>query len=119
MITIRRVYEGAVSGISYSVLIDRIWPRGIAKDATFWAEWLKEIAPTNELRRWFHQDKEGRWKKFQQYYAKELRQRKSELERLKKLEAQYGNLVLVYAASDPTYNHAHILKTVLDQISYR
>ncbi|GET23316.1 DUF488 domain-containing protein [Prolixibacter denitrificans] len=117
MITIRRVYQGAVPGCSYSVLVDRLWPRGISKDAAFWDEWNKEITPGKELRQWFHQDKERRWDEFSQYYARELSQKEDELQRLKKLEAQYGHLVLVYAAKDPIHNHALVLKSVLGQMS--
>jgi uncharacterized protein YeaO (DUF488 family) len=117
MITIRRVYEGAVPGRSYSVLVDRLWPRGISKEAAFWDEWNKEITPGSELRRWFHQDKEGRWTEFQQHYARELSQKEGELKRLKNLEAQYVHLVLVYAAKDPIHNHALVLKSVLGQMS--
>jgi uncharacterized protein YeaO (DUF488 family) len=117
MITIRRVYQGAVPGHSYSVLVDRLWPRGISKEDAFWDEWNKEVPPGSELRKWYHRDKENRWAEFQHHYAQELSQKEDELKRLKQLEAQYGHLVLVYAAKDPIHNHALVLKSVLGQMS--
>lgn len=117
MITLRRVYEGAVSGRSYSVLVDRLWPRGFRKEAAFWDEWNKEVAPDSGLRKWFHQDKEGRWTEFQHHYARELSEKEGELKRLKNLEVKYGSLILVYAARNPDRNHALVLKAVLDQMS--
>jgi uncharacterized protein YeaO (DUF488 family) len=71
----------------FPYVIDRLWSRGISKEAAFWDEWNKEVRPGKELRSWFHQDKERWWAKFQQHYARELPQKEDELKRLKNLEA--------------------------------
>ena len=75
MVSIRRVYDPEKPGERYKVLIDRLWPRGISKEKATWDEWMKEISPSEELRKWFHHEPD-KWKQFRQRYKKELTQKK-------------------------------------------
>ena len=73
MITIKRVYEPTSPDDGYRVLVDRLWPRGLSKENAHIDEWLKEVAPTNELRKWFNHDP-AKWEEFRTRYQKELLQ---------------------------------------------
>ena len=112
MITIRRVYDPEKAGELYRVLVDRLWPRGISRKEAGWNEWMKEIAPSNELRKWFNHDA-GKWEQFKQRYKKELLKRQNDLNRLKQLETIYGTITLLYAAKDEVHNNAVVLKEMV------
>lgn len=112
MITIRRVYDRAEIGEHYKVFIDRLWPRGISKEKAGWDEWMKEISPSDELRKWFSHDPD-KWEQFRQLYRKELTQKPHELIKLKQLERKFGTLTLLYAAKDEKFNNAIVLKEFL------
>lgn len=112
MITIRRVYDPAETGEHYKVFIDRLWPRGISKEKAGWDEWMKEISPSDELRKWFSHDPD-KWEQFRQLYRKELTQKPHELIKLKQLERKFGTLTLLYAAKDEKFNNAIVLKEFL------
>lgn len=106
-IRIKRAYEPASARDGQRVLVDRLWPRGVSREALKLRMWLKEIAPSPRLRRWFGHDPE-RWKEFRARYASELREKRDELEVLERL-ARDGNVTLVYAAHDRQHNHALVL----------
>ncbi len=110
-IRIKRVYEPASPGDGTRILVDRLWPRGLTKADAAVALWLKEIAPSSILRKWFHQDA-GRWEVFRDRYRAELHLRRELLEELL-ATARAGPLTLVYAARDPLHNHAAVLREVL------
>ncbi len=112
MVTIRRVYDAATPGKQYQVLVDRLWPRGVSKEKATWDEWMKDVGPGDELRRWFNHDP-GKWDQFRVRYKQELTQKQAELDKLKQLERKYGVLTLVYAAKDEAHNNAQVLKEVL------
>ena len=112
MIIIRRVYDQTEIGEQYKVFIDRLWPRGISKEKAGWDEWMKEISPSNELRKWFNHDPDN-WELFSQLYRKELTQKPHELIKLKQLERKFGTLTLLYAAKDEKQNNACVLKEFL------
>ena len=115
MITLRRIYEPDQPGEKYRVLIDRLWPRGISKEKAGCDEWLKEISPSNELRKWYGHDP-AKWEEFRQRYKNELIQFQSELKRLKKLEKEYGILTLLYSSREEKYNNAVALREfILEQ----
>jgi len=114
MIKIRRVYEEKPAEERYSVFVDRLWPRGLSKAKINWDDWVKEISPSPELRKWFHQDV-GRWNEFKLHYTNELSLKKDELKKLKNLESRYGILTLVCASSDREHNHALVIKEVLEK----
>lgn len=114
MITIRRVYDPEVAGEKYRVLVDRLWPRGVSKERADWDEWIKEVSPSNELRKWYNHDP-GKWEKFKESFRQELSGKKQELERLKQLEATHGNLTLLYASKEGKLNNAAALMEFLMQ----
>ncbi len=112
MITLRRVYDQEKTGEHYKVLVDRLWPRGISKEKAGWQEWMKELSPSNELRKWYNHDP-SKWKKFKQKYKIELIGREAELKRLKQLEIKYGTLTLLYSSKEEKYNNAAALREFL------
>jgi uncharacterized protein YeaO (DUF488 family) len=116
MFRIKRVYEPPAREDGLRVLVDRLWPRGLSKDAAAVDEWLKDIAPSAELRRWFGHDPE-RWADFNARYREELRspQRLAALERLRAAAHSRGAVTLLFAARDPTHNHAAALREVLNE----
>ena len=108
---LKRAYERPAPADGFRVLVDRLWPRGVSKDAAAVVEWLKEIAPTAELRKWFGHDPE-RWPEFQRRYAAELASHDALLETLRE-RARMGPLTLVYSARDELHNDAVVLRRVL------
>jgi uncharacterized protein YeaO (DUF488 family) len=98
----KRVYEPAAPEDGWRVLVDRLWPRGLKKEAAAVDLWLKEAAPSAELRRWFAHDP-ARWDEFRRRYAAELAQNRAAL---KPLIAAEGPLTLLFAARDPAHNNA-------------
>ena len=105
---LKRVYEKPDSKDGLRILVDRLWPRGLTKEKAAVDLWLKDIAPSTELRKWFGHDPE-KWKEFQKKYLKELKDNKDVVtvlnERLKK-----GPVTLLYAAKDEVHNEAKVLK---------
>ncbi|MCK9511249.1 MAG: DUF488 domain-containing protein [Pigmentiphaga sp.] len=108
---LKRAYEPAESSDGLRILVDRLWPRGLSKDKAALDDWLKDIAPSTELRRWFGHDPE-RWKEFQRRYREELKQHGEALEHLRGL-AKEKTVTLVYSAHDEEHNDAVVLKEVL------
>ena len=95
------------------ILVDRLWPRGISKEKAKIDLWLKDIAPSNTLRKWFNH-KEERWEEFKKRYLKELDYKKELVGELQTL-IKKGVLTLLYAAKDPFHNNAVALKHCLEQ----
>ncbi|MEQ8816684.1 MAG: DUF488 family protein [Thalassobaculum sp.] len=108
----RRVYERCRPEDGSRVLVDRIWPRGISKGNLRLQHWAKEVAPSDELRRWFGHDPE-RWVEFRRRYAGELDARPEPVAALREWLA-YGPLTLLYAARDDRHNNAVALKEYLE-----
>jgi uncharacterized protein YeaO (DUF488 family) len=107
-IAVKRVYEAPEPTDGVRVLVDRLWPRGLSKEKAQVAHWLKEIAPSNELRQWFGHDPE-RWPEFRKRYLQELESQRPLLEELAQIAAK-GRLTLLYAAHDEEHNNAVVLK---------
>lgn len=103
-VRIKRAYEPPASDDGARVLVDRIWPRGVTKEAAALMLWLKDIAPTTSLRKWFGHDP-ARWTEFQRRYHAELNQNRAAVEQLADL-AKAGRVTLVYGAHDTMHNHA-------------
>ncbi|MGG5316672.1 DUF488 domain-containing protein [Enterococcus sp. AZ072] len=118
MIKIKRAYEAASADDGYRVLVDRIWPRGISKEKAAINEWLKEVAPSNELRKWFDHDP-AKFSEFSEGYLEELKDvdHQAAFERLSQLTKEYDPLTLVYGAKDQEHNQAVVLKERLEQIN--
>ncbi len=114
LIKIRRIYEPPADADCYRVLIDRLWPRGMSKEKAALDLWMKEIAPSDELRTWFsHEPK--KWAEFQKKYSQELLAKSDMISQLKQLEKEKGAVTLVYAAKDTEHNNAVALKTIIDK----
>jgi uncharacterized protein YeaO (DUF488 family) len=110
-ITIRRAYAAPSDADGTRVLVDRLWPRGLAKDGARIDLWLKDVAPSTELRRWFGHDP-ARWDEFRRRYAAELDGKPELVAQLSSLAAD-GPLTLLFAAHDEARNNAAVLRDVL------
>lgn len=110
-VKLKRAYEPPESGDGKRILIDRLWPRGIKKTEAAIDEWMKEIAPSTELRKWFGHDP-ARWQQFRRRYQSEIRQHPEQFDRLRTL-AQHGQITLVFSAHDEAHNDAVVLKDML------
>lgn len=113
-IYLKRVYEKPSPEDGYRVLVDRLWPRGISKPEADIAEWDKDLAPSTELRKWFHHDP-ALWAEFTAKYKAELLDKNPGLTFLKRLEKEEV-ITLVYAAKDEKHCHPLVLKKYLDDI---
>jgi len=111
-IRLRRAYDGATTGDGYRVLVDRLWPRGVRKDDLALDEWCKDVAPSDELRRWFGHDV-ARWPEFRGRYEQEL-DGNADVGRLAALAAERP-VTLVYGAADVEHNNAVVLRDVLSR----
>jgi uncharacterized protein YeaO (DUF488 family) len=111
MIHLKRVYEEPSKNDGVRVLVERLWPRGLTKERAAVDLWLKELAPSAELRKWFGHDPD-RWKQFRDRYRRELRAKKDAV-RLLKQKARAGTVTLVYAARDEEHNGALVLQRFL------
>ena len=112
MIKIRRIYGPEEPGEQYKIFIDRLWPRGVSKEKAGWNEWMKEVSPSNELRKWYNHDPE-KWLEFKKLYKKELEPKQKELKRLKQLETDHGTITLLYSSREEKYNNAVALRGFL------
>jgi len=110
-VRLKRAYEPAAVSDGYRVLIDRLWPRGISRDAARLDEWARELAPSGELRRWFGHDPE-RFAEFRRRYTAELGEQEVKLRELRR-RARSGPLTLVYGAHDKEHNDAVVLAQIL------
>jgi uncharacterized protein YeaO (DUF488 family) len=110
-IRLKRAYEPPAADDGIRILIDRLWPRGVRKTDAAIDEWMKEIAPSTELRKWFGHDPE-RWREFSRRYRNEIKQRREEINRLRTL-ARHRRITLIFAAHDEAHNDAVVLKDVL------
>lgn len=110
MVRVRRIYEPATQDDGARVLVDRLWPRGVRREAAKLDEWAKEVAPSHDLRRWFHAQ-EGRFEEFRERYLTELDGNET-LGRLRALAAK-GDVTLLTAARNEAENHATVLAEVL------
>lgn len=111
----RRVYESADPGDGERVLVERLWPRGVSKQDDRVGRWIREVAPTGELRRWFHET--GDFANFSKEYRRELRERPESREALAELVEMAraaGTVTLVFASKDEDRNSAVVLRDVLD-----
>ena len=111
MIKIKRIYEKPESQDGKRVLIDRMWPRGVKKEKAALDFWMKDLAPSPALRKWFGH-KENKWPEFRKKYRKEL---SGKTGKTKELKAMGKNITLLYAAKDEKHNNAAVLKEYLEK----
>ena len=108
---LKRAYEAVADDDGERILVERLWPRGVSKERAHLADWLKEIAPSVELRKWFNHEP-AKWPEFQKRYRAELAGHEALLEQLRK-RATAGTVTLVYAAHDEEHNAALVLHDML------
>ncbi len=111
MIKLKRVYEPADPSDGFRVLVERLWPRGISKEKAAIDLWLKDVAPSPELRTWFGHDP-AKWEEFRKRYGRELEDRGDAVAQLKELDRK-GDVTFVYAARDTEHNAAVALREFL------
>ncbi len=112
MIQLKRVYEKPGREDGLRILVDRLWPRGLTKERAAVNLWLKDVAPSTELRKWFDHDP-AKWKEFQARYRQELREKKDALKLLQQ-KSEEQTITLVYGARDEEHNDALVLKRILE-----
>lgn len=112
MIKIKRIYENAGKEDGIRNLVDRLWPRGIKKVDAKIDEWIKDIGPSDKLRKWFGHDPK-KWSEFKKRYIKELKDKTDFVRHLKSL-AQKGTLTLLYSAKDEKHNQAIVIKEYIE-----
>ena len=111
---LKRAYEAPHKDDGTRILVDRLWPRGLTKEKAKVDLWLKEIAPSTELRKWFGHDP-ARWTEFKERYAVELDDQREQLERLAQ-EARKRTVTLLFSAKDIEHNNAVALKKYLQRL---
>jgi uncharacterized protein YeaO (DUF488 family) len=112
MVRVKRVFEKAEKGDGWRVLVDRLWPRGMTKEKAKADVWMKDVAPSDALRKWFGHEPE-KWTAFEKKYRAELAKNKPVLAELKKMEKEHGTLTLLFGARDEEHNQAVVLAEVL------
>ena len=114
-VAIKRVYERPAAADGVRVLVDRLWPRGLTKETAAVKHWLRDLAPSNELRQWYHANPEA-WAQFRKRYLKELTapQATAAVEKLYDLAEGKKNLTLLYASRNEERNNATVLKELID-----
>lgn len=108
MFRIKRVYEPPSPEDGFRILVDRLWPRGLSKDSAHIDLWLKDIAPSDRLRKWFSHDPK-KWPEFKRRFSKELEKSSDAVATLKTLAKQKKAITLVYGAKDEEHNNAVFL----------
>ncbi|SIS40171.1 DUF488 domain-containing protein [Salimicrobium flavidum] len=113
-IVLKRIYEEETKIGGHRVLVDRVWPRGVSKEDADVDEWAKTLAPSSSLRKWFNHD-QSKFEEFSRLYKEELQSEdcRDYLEHLRR-KSDEGRVVLLYGAKEKEYNHAVVLKSVLD-----
>jgi uncharacterized protein YeaO (DUF488 family) len=114
MIKLKRAYDQAVKSDGFRILVDRLWPRGISKERAALDIWMKDIAPSTELRTWFGHDP-AKWSEFKKRYKAELK-KNSELTNFIHKKAAHAIVTLVYGAKDQEHNEAIVLKDFIEHL---
>ena len=108
-VNIKRVYDPAEDSDGYRVLVDKLWPRGVKKEELHYNLWAKDIAPSTQLREWFHDNREANWSEFREKYMAELENSTPMLDFINDIRHRH-TVTLLYASRDREKNHAQILK---------
>ena len=114
VINLKRIYDPPARTDGYRVLVDRLWPRGVKKEAAMIDEWAKDLAPSNELRKWFNHEVE-KWEPFRERYLNELHKNPA-VELFTKAHARTPVLILLFGAKDEKHNQAVVLKHFLEHL---
>jgi uncharacterized protein YeaO (DUF488 family) len=113
MIKIKRVYDKPAKEDGFRILVDRLWPRGISKEKV--DLWLKEVAPSNDLRKWFSHDPK-KWEEFKRKYERELQDKQELILKIKQAEKEKGIITLLYSTKNKEHNNAIALNIILEKI---
>lgn len=116
MIQTKRIYSEYQEKDGFRILVDRLWPRGVSKEKAKFDLWLKEIAPSNSLRKWYAHDPE-KWDGFKSRYKNELKEKSQLLLEIKQLEKKEKVITLLFSAKNEQKNNAHVLKEILESIT--
>ncbi len=114
MIKIKRVYESSSKEDGFRILIDRLWPRGLSKESAQIDTWLKDIAPSSDLRKWFSHDPK-KWIEFKKRYREELKEKKDMVSKIRSLEKEKKTVTFLYSAKDKEYNNAVFLQEYMQK----
>lgn len=114
MIKIQRIYDKASEEDGFRILVDRLWPRGMSIDKAKVDLWLKEVAPSDELRKWFSHDPQ-KWQEFKKRYEKELKGKQELLRIIKQADKENGTVTILYSAKDEEHNQAVALFAFLQK----
>lgn len=114
MIKTKRIYEPPSPDDGYRLLVDRIWPRGISKEKAALDDWMKDVSPSTELRKWFHHDPE-KWDELLEKYFAELDQKEQAVKRLNDVVKNHDRVTLLYAAREEKRNNAVALKLYIEK----
>jgi uncharacterized protein YeaO (DUF488 family) len=112
LIQTKRVYDEPAKDDGFRILVDRLWPRGMTKEKAHVDLWLKEIAPSDALRKWFHHE-ERNWGEFVRKYKAELAKKKNLLSELDKLAKEHGTVTLLFGSKDGKQNQAVVLASLV------
>ena len=113
MVKIKRIYDPSSKDDGVRILVDRLWPRGISKEAAAIDEWERDIAPSDELRKWFSHDP-AKWQEFRKRYVSELKKNPEPISKLRAL-ARKGRITLLFAAKDVAHNNAVVLRDLIGE----
>jgi uncharacterized protein YeaO (DUF488 family) len=114
---IKRIYEATSPDDGYRVLVDRLWPRGIKKETAAIDQWLKDVAPSGALRKWFNHEPE-KWQSFVEKYSDELKT-SSAFKELKDLIKKHKKITLIYSAKDEQHNQGAALQLLLSHTNHK
>lgn len=114
MFKIKRIYEKTGEDDGYRILVDRLWPRGVSKERANLDLWMKDIAPSNEIRKEYGH-KLDKWPEFKTKYLEELQEKKDLIKQLKIMERFHSKVTLLYSAKDEDHNNAVVLEELLNQ----
>jgi len=112
MIRIKRIYEPPAKDDGFRILVDRLWPRGLSKDKAKVDLWLKEISPSNELRKWYGHEP-GKWAEFKRRYLEEIKGKKPEFDLLRQ-KAKSGTITFLFSSKEEKLNNAAALKEFVE-----
>ncbi|MFD1705271.1 DUF488 domain-containing protein [Siminovitchia sediminis] len=114
IVKIKRVYDEPAPDDGWRILVDRLWPRGISKEKLQMDQWMKELAPTHDLRKWFQHDPQ-KFPVFKERYRLYLKENQESLEKLKELKGllKNNNVTLLYSAKEERHNQAAVLQEML------
>jgi len=115
LIRIKRIYDQAASNDGFRILVDRLWPRGLSKEKAKVDLWLRDIAPSDSLRKWFSHDPR-KWVDFRIRYEMELKGKRELLHKIKQAEREKGTVTILYSARDEKHNNAVVLSALLKDI---